>query len=129
MKKILFILVMAALSVLIFSAQALANTFDQRQVRQQKRIRDGINNHQLTRHDALRLKHEQRQIRRQEKSYSRDGHMTYRERRRLNRLQDKADRQITQSKQNRHRNPYLRPFRRHTDPYRRYSDSYHGFWR
>jgi hypothetical protein len=129
MKKILFILVMIALSVLIFSAQALAGTFDQRQVRQQKRIRDGINNHQLTRHDALRLKHEQRQIRRHEKSYLRDGHMTYRERRRLNRLQDKADRQITQSKQNRHRNPYLRPFRRHTDPYRRYSDSYHGFWR
>ena len=136
MKKIHFSLVMIALSVLIFSVQALAGSFDQRQVRQQKKIRDGINNHRMTRHDALRLKHQQRQIRLQKKSYSRDGHLTHRERRRLNRLQDRADRQITQSKQNRHRNPYLRPFRHHSDPYRRnmepyrrYSDPYHRFWR
>ena len=136
MKKILFTLVMIALTGFIFSSQTFAGTFDKRQVRQQKRIRDGINTQQLTRHDALRLKHQQRQIRRQEKAYTRDGHLTHRERRSLNRLQNRADRQITQSKQNRHRNPYLRPFRHQTDPYRRnmepfrrYSDPYHRFWR
>ena len=136
MNKILFTLVMIALSGLILSVQTFAGTFEQRQARQQKRIRDGINNHQLTRHDALRLKHQQRQIRGQEKFYSRDVHLNLRERRRLNRMQDRADRQITQSKQNRHRNPYLRPFRHHSDPYRRnmepfrrYSDPYHKFWR
>jgi hypothetical protein len=69
-------------------------------------------------------------MRRQEKAYSRDGRrMTYRERRHLNRLQDRADRQITRSKQNRHRNPYLRPFRHHTDPYRSYTDPYRRYWR
>ena len=40
MRKILFTLVMIALSGLIFSGQALAGAFDQRQVRQQKRIKD-----------------------------------------------------------------------------------------
>jgi len=56
MKKILFTLVMIALSGLIFSGQALAGTFDQRQVRQQNRIRNDINNDQLTRQEAQRLK-------------------------------------------------------------------------
>ena len=65
MKKIIFTLVMIALSGIIFSAQALAGAFDQRQVRQQKRIKNEINNDQLTRQEAQRLKYEQRQIRRQ----------------------------------------------------------------
>lgn len=130
MKKILFTLGMITVSGLIFSDQALAGTFDQRQVRQQNRIRNEINNDQLTRHEAQRLKYEQRQIRRQNQSYSRDGHLTYREERRLNRLQDRTDRQITRLKQNsRRRNPYLQPYRRYTEPYRRYTDPYRRYWR
>ena len=42
MKKILFTLVMIVLCGFIFSGQAWAGTFDQRQVRQQKRIRNVI---------------------------------------------------------------------------------------
>ena len=130
MKKLLFTLVMIALSGIIFSAQALAGTFDQRQIRQQKRIKNDINNDQLTRQEAQGLKYEQRQIRRQKKSYSRDGHLTYREERRLNRSQDRAEQQITRLKQNsRRRNPYLQPYRRYTEPYRRYSDPYRRYWR
>ncbi|MGW8302023.1 MAG: hypothetical protein ACWGNO_08145, partial [Desulfobacterales bacterium] len=91
MKKILFTPVMIALSGLIFSSQALAGSFDQRQVRQQKRIQNEINNDQLTRQEAQRLKFEQRQIRRKIQSYSRDGRLTYREERRLNRSQDRAE--------------------------------------
>ncbi len=130
MKKILFVLVMIASSGLIFSSQALAGTFDQRQIRQQNRIRNEINNDQLTRQEAQRLKYEQRQIRRQNQSYSRDGQLTYREERRLNRMQDRNDRQIRLLKQNsRRRNPYLQPYRRYTEPYRRYSDPYRRYWR
>jgi uncharacterized protein YxeA len=129
MKKILFTLVMIALCGIIFSSQALAGSFDQRQARQQKRIQNDLNNDQLTRQEAQRLKYEQRQIRRQHQSYSRDGHLTYREERRLNRLQDRTDRQITRLKQNsRRRNPYLQPYRRYTEPYRRLSDPYRRYW-
>jgi hypothetical protein len=130
MKTILFALVTIAVSGLIFSGQALAGTFDQRQARQQTRIRNEINNDQLTRQEAQRLEYEQRRIRRQNKSYSRDGNLTYRERQRLNRLQDSTDRQITRLKQNsRRRNPYLQPYRRHGEPYRRYTDPYRRHWR
>jgi hypothetical protein len=129
MKKILFTLAMMALCGLIFSGQALADIFDQRQVRQQTRIRNEINNDQLTRQEAQRLKYEQRHIRRQKKSYSRDGQMTYREQRHLNRLQNRADGQITRLKQNsRRRSPYLQPYRRHTEPYRQYTDPYRRSW-
>lgn len=128
MKKILFTLVMVALSGLIISGQALAGSFDQRQVRQQKRIKHGITNHQLTRLEARRLRHEQRQIRRQKESYSRDGHLTYSHQRRLNRSQDRADWQITRLKQNnRNRNPYLQPYRRHAEPFRIHNEPFHRF--
>ena len=133
MKKILFTLVMIIMSGFIFSGQALAGTFDQRQVRQQKRIRhgiNGINNHQLTRHEAQGLKQGQRQMRRQKKSYSRDGDLPNRERHRLNRSQDRAEQQIRRLKQNsRRRNPYLQPYRRYTEPNRRLSDPYRRYWR
>jgi DNA anti-recombination protein RmuC len=129
MKKILFTPVMIALSGIIFSNQAFTGSFDQRQARQQKRISNEINNDQLTRQEAQRLKYEQRQIRRLHQSYSRDGQLTYREERRLNRLQDRTDRQITRLKQNsRRRNPYLQPYRRYTEPYRRLSDPYRRYW-
>jgi len=129
MKKILFTPVMIALSGIIFSNQAFTGSFDQRQARQQKRISNEINNDQLTRQEAQRLKYEQRQIRRLHQSYSRDGQLTYREERRLSRLQDRTDRQITRLKQNsRRRNPYLQPYRRYTEPYRRLSDPYRRYW-
>ena len=128
MKKNLLTLIIIALSGLIFGDQALADTFNQRQVRQQQRIRNGITDDQLTRLEARRLRHEQHQIRHQEKSYSRGGDLTYDQQRRLNRLQDRADRQITRLKEsNRNRNPYLQPYRQQTEPFRIHNRPYHRF--
>ena len=125
MKKNLFTLVIIAVSGLIFGSQALAGSFNQRQVSQQNSIRNGITNHQLTRLEARRLMHEQRQIGRQKEIYSRDGSLTYSQQRHLSRLQDRADRQITRLNQkNRNRSPYLEPFERLQDPVRRYKDPF-----
>lgn len=125
MKISLFTLVIIALSGLIFGSQALAGSFNQRQARQQKRIGDGITNHQLTRLEARRLRHEQRRISRQKEIYSRDGHLTYSQQRRLKRSQDRADRQITRLKQkNRNRSPHKEPFERLWDVPRRYKDPF-----
>jgi predicted RNase H-like nuclease (RuvC/YqgF family) len=129
MKKILFTMVMIALSGLIFSGLTLAGTIEQVQVRQQQRIRTGIHNDQLTRQEARRLRHQQRRIHRLGKSYSRDGNLTDWQRRRLTRMQERADRQITRTKQNRRRNPYLAPFQRALDPYRRTTDPFQRPWR
>ena len=128
MNKNLFTLIIIALSGLIFGDQVLAGTFNQRQVRQQQRIRNGITNHQLTRLEARRLRHEQHQIQRQKKSYLRGGDLTYDQQRRLNGLQDRADRQITRLKEsNRNRNPYLQPYRQNTEPFRIHKRPFHRF--
>ena len=125
MKKSFFTLVIIALSGLIFGDQALAGSFNQRQARQQKRIGNGIANHQLTRLEARRLRHEQRQISRQKESYSRGGDLTYSQKRRLAGRQDRADRQITRLKENnRNRNPYLEPYRRHAEPFRIHNEPF-----
>ena len=104
MKKILFTLVMIALSGLIFSGHALAGKFEQRQVWQQKRIWQGVKTGQLTRYETRNLWHEQRKIQRLKKFFWRDGRLNRRERIRLVFLLDKADRHIFQLKHNsRHR--------------------------
>jgi hypothetical protein len=58
MKKTLFTLVIIGLSGLIFSGQAMAGKFDQRQVWQQKRIWQGVKNGRLTRYEARNLSQE-----------------------------------------------------------------------
>ena len=128
MQKVLFTLVMIIMSGLIFSGQALAGTFDQRQVRIRHGI-NGINNDQLTRHEAQGLKQERRQMHRQKQSYLHDEQLTHKERHRLNRSLDRAEQQIRQLKQNSsRRNPYLQPYRRYTEPNRRLSDPYRRYW-
>jgi hypothetical protein len=69
MKKTLFTLVIIGLSGLIFSGQAMAGKFDQRQVWQQKRIWQGVKNGRLTRYEARNLWHEQNKIQRLKKSF------------------------------------------------------------
>jgi hypothetical protein len=44
-------------------------------------------------------------------------------------MQDRADRQITRSKQNRRRQPYTEPFQRIRDPYLRTTDPFRRLWR
>ena len=105
MKTILFTLVAIGLSGLIFSGQATAGKFSQRQVWQQKRIWQGIKSGQLTRYEARNLWHEQHKIQRLKKSFWRDGHLSRRERIRLVYWLDKADKHIFQLKHNSRRRP------------------------
>lgn len=105
MKKTLFTLVIIGLSGLIFSGQAMAGKFDQRQVWQQKRIWQGVKNGRLTRYEARNLWHEQHKIQRLKKSFWRDGRLSRRERIRLVLWLDKADRHIFQLKHNNRRRP------------------------
>jgi hypothetical protein len=100
MKKILTTLVMIALSGLIFSGQALAGKIEQRQIKQHKKIWQGITSGQLTRVEARNLWHEQEKIQRLKKSLWRDGRLKRKERIRLVLWLDKAERHIFQLKHN-----------------------------
>ena len=105
MKKILFTLVMLGLSGLIFSGQAMAGKFEQRQVQQQNRIWQGVKSGQLTRYETRNLWHQQKRIQRLKKSFWRDGRLNRQERIRLVFWLDKADRHIFQLKHNSRRRP------------------------
>lgn len=100
--KIKFIL-SAALAGLAFAAvPASAQGVDQRHHRQHDRIAQGVHSGALTRHEAHRLQHQQRSIHREERRMrSRDhGHLTPRERARLEHRENRASRHIYRAKHN-----------------------------
>lgn len=74
----------------------------QRQDRQKDRIRQGIKSGELTRHEMIKLKNEQKRIRQYTKRAVRDGHLSRSERRTIDRMQDRAGRHIYKAKHNRH---------------------------
>jgi uncharacterized membrane protein YebE (DUF533 family) len=90
-----------ALSALPAAAQG---TYDpgiqDRQFRQEQRVRHGIRSGQLTPGEAAHLEHQQCRIRAAEDAMKADGHLTREERTRLTRMQNHADRDITRLKHN-----------------------------
>lgn len=99
MKKILvlasFLLVLAAG---IVQAQDNTPVVDKRQQRQQARIRQGVASGEVTRTEAVRLKSEQRHIRRTERRAKADGQVTPRERAKIQRKQNRVSRDIRRQK-------------------------------
>ncbi|MEH6455332.1 MAG: hypothetical protein V7749_03360 [Cocleimonas sp.] len=73
--------------------------------RQANRIQNGVNNGQLVRREAKRLRHEQRDIKQTMAHYKRDGHLNKHERSKLNHLLDVASNNIHR-KSNNHRTRY-----------------------
>lgn len=71
-----------------------ASIVDARQHQQADRIRDGVRAGRLTPREADALIHQQREIRQVERQALADGHVSFRERRQLDRLLDRADRNI-----------------------------------
>lgn len=65
-----------------------------RQHAQHQRIRAGVANGELTRPEAARLRHEQRDLRQLERAYKSDGELTRAERRDLHHEQNAASRHI-----------------------------------
>jgi hypothetical protein len=103
-------LIAVALSIILFSGYAAAGQphkgrIGDRQWRQQERIKRGILTGQLTRREAGRLIREQHRIQHMRKEAWRDHRLSPRERRRIKKRLDKADRHIVMLKSNRYYRP------------------------
>ena len=102
MKKI-FSLTLSAVFILGLSAAVFANTpyINRREHREQQRIRQGMRSGELTRREAGRLEAQQGRIRGYEWYAKSDGHVSWAERRRLDRMMDRSSRDIYRQKHDR----------------------------
>jgi hypothetical protein len=89
-------LTIAALSLLTITAEAARR--DNRQASQRSRIQQGVKSGELTKKEASGLRAEQRKIRRMERRAEADGNVTGREKARIERRQDKANKHIYNQK-------------------------------
>ncbi|PYP85134.1 MAG: hypothetical protein DMF61_17720 [Blastocatellia bacterium AA13] len=93
-----FVLSAAVVVGLGISASANTPHINRREHSEQQRIRQGIQSGSLTRREAGRLEAEQGRIRVDEARAKADGHVSYRERERLNHELDRASRGIYRQK-------------------------------
>lgn len=96
--------------VLVFAGMGLAAAqqtpgVDKRQKVQRARIKEGVNSGEVTRTEAVRLRAEQRHIRRAERRAKADGTVTPQEKARLHRKQNKASRDIRRQKNDDQKRP------------------------
>ena len=100
MKKIaLFALVVMVIG-LAGADESLAGRIERRDSRQHDRIENGIEDGGITRHEAKTLRNEQNRIDNQNNRAMRNGHLSKRERMRLERRQDLANRHIYRMRHN-----------------------------
>ena len=97
---------------------------DRRQDRQRARLIQGRRSGELTRGEFRRLKKQQQKIARMERRFSWDGYLSGKERRRLERAQDRASRHIAHAK---HNNLYRGSGRRYAHSYGSRHQGYRGF--
>jgi hypothetical protein len=98
MKRIfIFAAVLFIASTGIIKAQTAATTTT-RQVTQQARIADGVNDKELTRHEIKRLEREQRRIQHNKKAAKADGTVSPEEKKLLRHQQNRANRHIRRQK-------------------------------
>ena len=93
-----FFLVTALVLGVTVIANANTPRINKREHYQQQRIRDGIQSGSLTRHEAARLEAEQAKVRVDEARAKSDGHVTDRERDRLNRELTRSGKDIYRQK-------------------------------
>ena len=72
----------------------------EREIKQQERIQQGVNSGQLTQREARRLENQQSRIKATEDSLKANGNLTPVERARLTRMQTRASRDIYRLKHN-----------------------------
>jgi hypothetical protein len=96
MKFTSLMLITAVLLTLSFDSEAARK--DNRQELQRGRIQEGVKNESLTKRESRRLRLEQRHIRRVEKRMAADGQITPEEKARLEKLQDRASKDIYKQK-------------------------------
>ena len=98
MKRIfIFATVLFIASSGLLKAQTVATTTT-RQVTQQARIADGVNDKELTRHETKRLEREQRRIQHNKKAAKADGTVSPEEKKLLRHQQNRANRHIRRQK-------------------------------
>jgi hypothetical protein len=99
MKRVLSF-ALSSLFVLGLSVVASANTpyINRRERHEQRRINQGIRSGELTRREAVRLEAGQARIRTYERFAKADGHVSYRERRQLDRMLDRSSHNIYRQK-------------------------------
>ena len=101
MKKFsVFVITIITLASFMLIDAAFADRAGKRQVRQQKRIHQGIATDELTAGEVRRLEREQRRIQRNKRRFRSDGELTAKERLRLERQQDRASRHIYRARHN-----------------------------
>jgi Ni/Co efflux regulator RcnB len=99
-RLLILVVAVAALSASLAAAGTATPRVDRRQVRQHVRIHDGVRSGELTRGEAMRLRADQRHIRRVERRAKSDGVVTPGERARLDNIQDRESRRIYRLKHN-----------------------------
>lgn len=97
---------------------------DRRREKQRARIAQGRRSGELSRTELRRLKKQQKKIGRMERRFSSDGYLSGRERRRLERAQDRASRRIARLK---HNDIYRSSGHRYAQVYG-YRHGYYGFF-
>jgi hypothetical protein len=99
-KKLVTTVILLMIFGLVSADSSLAGRVGKRQIRQQKRIHQGIRSGELTRGETRGLQREQRQIQRAKRVSLSDGTFTPRERLRSERAQDRASTHIYRVKHN-----------------------------
>ncbi len=82
------------------TAQVCTPAIGQNQVRQQQRIHQGVQQGDLTRHEARQLKGQQRHIQKMKQQARQDGKVTPQERSQIRHDQKRANRQIAAKRHN-----------------------------
>lgn len=103
--KTITVIFVTTILALMWCSAAWADRSSNRDHRQTRRIRQGIRSGEITRPEVRRLKKEQRRIDSAYHRASADGHLNWRERQRLDKMQNRASRHIYRAKHNhvRHR--------------------------
>ncbi|MEA3435580.1 MAG: hypothetical protein U9R43_03885 [Thermodesulfobacteriota bacterium] len=100
MNKLVILTVMIMISLFISVDMAQAGKTGNRQIKQQKRIHQGLASGELTPGEALRLEKEQQHIQKTKQEALKDDKVTPKERIRLERQQNRANRHIYRFKHN-----------------------------
>lgn len=101
--KILTATVFAALALPVFAQTTSTPRIDQRQANQERRIEAGEKSGQLNQKEAARLEKGQVRVQKMEDKAVADGKVTARERRKIERAQDKQSRHIAHEKHDKQR--------------------------
>ena len=102
MKRIVSVILTTVFALGLSVAASAQNTntprVDRREHNQQRRIRQGVRSGELNRREARRLRRQERVTRAQEAAARADGTVTKRERRHLNRRENRTSRRVYRQK-------------------------------